>query len=107
LLSDRAPPELHGAENRARDFLLPSGKQLSEAEQLLAEYGEELTPELKAYVAASMAQFGPYWRLVSLYQIGALTFSFGSGENELLRTARSRLFPETSYSNSKPSFVHT
>jgi hypothetical protein len=31
------------AENRARDFLLPSGKQLSEAEQLLTEYGEELT----------------------------------------------------------------
>jgi hypothetical protein len=24
-LRDRAPPELHGAENRARDFLLPSG----------------------------------------------------------------------------------
>jgi WD40 repeat protein len=44
------------AENRTRDFLLPPGKQLSEAEQLLAEYGEELTPELKAYVAASMAQ---------------------------------------------------
>ena len=44
------------AENRAGDFLLPPGKQLSEAEQLLAEYGEELTPELKAYVAASMAQ---------------------------------------------------
>ena len=44
------------AENRASDFLLPPGKQLSEAEQLLAEYGEELTPELKAYVAASMAQ---------------------------------------------------
>ena len=44
------------AENRAGDFLLPAGKQLSEAEQLLAEYGEELTPEMKAYVAASMAQ---------------------------------------------------
>jgi tetratricopeptide (TPR) repeat protein len=44
------------AENRAGDFLLPPGKQLSEAEQLLAEYGEELTPELKAYVAASMTQ---------------------------------------------------
>jgi WD40 repeat protein len=44
------------AENRAMDFLLPPGKQLSEAEQLLAEYGEELTPELKAYVAASIAQ---------------------------------------------------
>ena len=43
------------AQNRAGDFLLPPGKQLSEAEQLLAEYGEELTPELKAYVAASMA----------------------------------------------------
>ncbi len=36
------------AENRTGDFLLPPGKQLSEAEQLLAEYGEELTPELKA-----------------------------------------------------------
>jgi WD40 repeat protein len=44
------------AENRASDFLLPPGKQLSEAEQLLAEYGEELTPELNAYIAASMAQ---------------------------------------------------
>ena len=44
------------AENRAIDFLLPPGKQLSEAEQLLAEYGEELTPEFKAYVAASIAR---------------------------------------------------
>jgi hypothetical protein len=44
------------AENRAGDFLLPPGRQLSEAEQLLANYGEELTPELKAYIAASMAQ---------------------------------------------------
>jgi hypothetical protein len=44
------------AQNRAGDFLLPPGKQLSEAEHLLAKYGEELTPELKAYVAASMAQ---------------------------------------------------
>jgi WD40 repeat protein len=44
------------AQNRSSDFLLPPGKQLSEAEQLVAEYGEELTPELKTYVAASMAQ---------------------------------------------------
>lgn len=44
------------AENRAGDFLLPPGKQLSETEQLVAEYGEELTPELRAYVAASIAQ---------------------------------------------------
>jgi hypothetical protein len=51
-----ASHELWLAENRAGDFLLPPGKQLSEAEQLLEEYGEELTPELKAYIAASMAQ---------------------------------------------------
>jgi hypothetical protein len=44
------------AQNRVGDFLLPPGKQLSEAEQLLAEYGDELTPELKTYVAASMVQ---------------------------------------------------
>jgi WD40 repeat protein len=44
------------AENRAADFLLPPGKQLSEAKQLVAEYGEELTPELKAYVDASVAK---------------------------------------------------
>jgi hypothetical protein len=77
LLSDRAPPELHGAENRARDFLLPSGKQLSEAEQLLAEYGEELTPELKAYVAASMAQAHAQQKRRQRFLVGALVlFAF-------------------------------
>jgi hypothetical protein len=54
------------AENRAGDFLLPPGKQLSEAEQLLAEYGEELTPELKAYVAASLAQAHAQQKRLSL-----------------------------------------
>jgi hypothetical protein len=34
-----------------------------------------------------------------------MTFSFGSEANESLRTARSILFSETSYSNSKPGFV--
>ena len=44
------------AENRTKDFLLPPGKQLSEAEHLLAEYGEELTSGLKHYISASIAQ---------------------------------------------------
>jgi hypothetical protein len=43
---------------------------------------------------------GPYRRQVFLHHIGAVTFSFGSETNESLRTARSRLFSETSYSNS-------
>jgi WD40 repeat protein len=60
------------AENRALDFLLPPGKQLSEAEQLLAEYGEELKPELKAYVAASMAQAHAQQKRRQRILIGAL-----------------------------------
>ena len=60
------------AENRAQDFLLPPGKQLSEAEQLLAEYGEELTPELKAYVAASMAQAHAQQKRRQRLLVGAL-----------------------------------
>ena len=36
-----------------------------------------------------------------------VTFSFGSEANESPRTARSRLFPETNYSNSKVGFVRT
>jgi cytoskeletal protein RodZ len=60
------------AENRDGDFLLPPGKQLSEAEQLLAEYGEELTPELKAYVAASMAQAHAQQKRRQRLLVGAL-----------------------------------
>jgi WD40 repeat protein len=59
-------------ENRARDFLLPPGKQLSEAEQLLAEYGEELTPELKAYIAASVAQARAQQKRRQRLLVGAL-----------------------------------
>ena len=65
------------AENRVSDFLLPPGKQLSEAEQLLAEYGEELTPELKAYIAASMAQAHAQQKRRQRLLIGALVvFAF-------------------------------
>jgi hypothetical protein len=60
------------AENRAGDFLLPPGKQLSEAEQLLAEYGKELTPELKAYIAASMAQAHAQQKRRQRLLVGAL-----------------------------------
>jgi WD40 repeat protein len=60
------------AENRAGDFLLPPGKQLSEAEQLLAEYREELTPELKAYIAASMAQAHAQQKRRQRLLVGAL-----------------------------------
>jgi WD40 repeat protein len=60
------------AENRSGDFLLPPGKQLSEAEQLLAEYGEELTPELKVYVAASMAHAHAQQRQRQRLLVGAL-----------------------------------
>jgi dipeptidyl aminopeptidase/acylaminoacyl peptidase len=60
------------AENRAMDFLLPPGKRLSEAEQLLAEYGEELTPELKAYVAASMARAHAQQKRRQRLLVGAL-----------------------------------
>jgi WD40 repeat protein len=60
------------AENQAGDFLLPRGKQLSEAEQLLAEYSEELTPELKAYVAASMAQANAQQKRRQRLLVGAL-----------------------------------
>jgi WD40 repeat protein len=44
------------AQDREPDFLLPSGKQLSEAEHLLAKYGEELTPDLKEYIETSIAE---------------------------------------------------
>lgn len=60
------------AENRAGDFLLPPGKQLSEAEQLLAEYSAELTPELKAYVTASIAQAHAQQKRRQRLLIGAL-----------------------------------
>ena len=50
---------------------------------------------------------GPYCQPVFLHRIGAVTFSFGSEANESPRTARSRLFLETNYSNSVPSFVRT
>jgi hypothetical protein len=43
-------------ENQATDFLLPPGKQLSEAEQLLSEYGKEFTPDLKDYIETSVTE---------------------------------------------------
>jgi hypothetical protein len=43
------------AGGKLSDYLLPSGKQLAEAEHLLAHYGEELSPELHSYITGSMA----------------------------------------------------
>jgi WD40 repeat protein len=60
------------AQDRAGDFLLPPGKQLSEAEHLLAKYGEELTPELKAYIVASMAQAHAQQKRRQRLLVGAL-----------------------------------
>ena len=60
------------AQNRAGDFLLPPGKQLSEAEYLVAKYGEELTPELKAYIAASIAQAHAQQKRRQRLLVGAL-----------------------------------
>ncbi|MBV8174045.1 MAG: PD40 domain-containing protein [Verrucomicrobia bacterium] len=60
------------AQHRAGDFLLPAGKQLSEAEHLLAKYGEELTPDLKAYIAASVAQAHAQQKRRQRLLVGAL-----------------------------------
>jgi tetratricopeptide (TPR) repeat protein len=43
------------AARKLSDYLLPSGKQLAEAEHLLAHYGEELSPELHSYITGSIA----------------------------------------------------
>jgi tetratricopeptide (TPR) repeat protein len=92
---ERSEARWRAAPRKGRNsLLLPSGLPLAEAEDLLGRHGEELAPELKAYIAASRGRARRRIHLLQAAAAAMFLLALGAGGLGLWAESQRRIAQE-------------